>query len=551
MVALAAMLPVAAGLVGILAPAFGHLPALGHRGVSLAPFAALFAAPGIATSVLLSAATGLAATALGVGLTMLLLAASYGGRSLVVAERLLAPILSVPHAAAAAGFVFLFAPTGFVLRLLSPWPSGLEAPPDIALVGDPYGIALVLALAMKETPFLFMMALVALSQVEAAGRVGVARSLGYGRMAAFLHAAWPLVYRQMRLPVLAVLAFAASVVDVVMILGPRQPAPLGGRIVTWLQAADLDGWFLGSAGAVAMMGLVLLLVGLWRAGEAVAGRAAARLRLGGRRWRRDRVARVAVLGFGAVAVAAMAVSFAGLMLQSVAGYWPFPDVLPATVGLAVWQRRLAMAAATLGDTLTIALAATAAALPLAVVLVEAARRGGVSTRLVYVPLIVPQVAFLFGLDVLAIRAGLTPGLGAVILAHMVFALPYQVIALAGPWQALDPRFEAVAASLGAGPVRRFVTVRLAMMTASLLVTAAVSVAVSVGLYLPTQMIGAGRVATVTTEAVAAATGGDRRLLGLYATLQLVIPLLAFAVARWVPALLWRRRRGMRPVRWAA
>jgi putative thiamine transport system permease protein len=90
-----------------------------------------------------------------------------------------------------------------------------------------------------------------------------------------------------------------------------------------------------------------------------------------------------------------------------------------------------------------------------------------------------------------------------------------------------------------------------MMTVPLMVAAALSVAVSVGLYLPTQMIGGGRVETVTTEAVAAAAGGDRRLVGMLACLQLLLPFVAFALARAVPAALYRDRRGMRPQKVAA
>jgi putative thiamine transport system permease protein len=62
------------------------------------------------------------------------------------------------------------------------------------------------------------------------------------------------------------------------------------------------------------------------------------------------------------------------------------------------------------------------------------------------------------------------------------------------------------------------------------------------------MIGGGRVETVTTEAVAAASGGDRRLVGLFACLQLVLPFVAFALARAVPAAIFRNRRGIRAVR---
>ena len=73
---------------------------------------------------------------------------------------------------------------------------------------------------------------------------------------------------------------------------------------------------------------------------------------------------------------------------------------------------------------------------------------------------------------------------------------------------------------------------------------AVGFAVSVGLYLPTLLIGAGRLPTVTTEAVALAAGGNRRAIGVYAFLQMALPFLGFAIATLVPALLFRRRRAL-------
>ncbi|MEM8663096.1 MAG: ABC transporter permease, partial [Pseudomonadota bacterium] len=256
LISAAVLAPVAAGMAGVVLPALGYLPALGNREMGLSVLGAFFQAPGISRSIAVSGLCALVATALSVALTAGILAASFQTRALWLAERLLAPILSVPHAAAALGFVFLFAPSGFLLRLASPWATGLEVPPDVVLLNDPWGWSLIAALTVKETPFLFLMALAAMGQVRADERAAVARTLGYGRIHAFVHGVWPLVYRQMRLPVLAVLAFAASVVDMALILGPTRPATLSVRILGWLQSPDLDGWLLGSAGALVMMALV-------------------------------------------------------------------------------------------------------------------------------------------------------------------------------------------------------------------------------------------------------------------------------------------------------
>ena len=49
----------------------------------------------------------------------------------------------------------------------------------------------------------------------------------------------------------------------------------------------------------------------------------------------------------------------------------------------------------------------------------------------------------------------------------------------------------------------------------------------------TLFIGGGRFATVTTEAVTLASGGQRSLLAAYAWLQWLLPALAFAFAAWM------------------
>ncbi|GAB5374922.1 MAG: ABC transporter permease [Acuticoccus sp.] len=543
-IALLVMLPIVAGILGVaLLPAFGYLPALGADTPGFGVMTALLREPGLLLrSVMVSAGSGLVATAVSVVLTAAILAAAFGTRALRVVERLLAPILSVPHAAAALGFVFLFAPSGFLLRLVSPWPSGLMAPPDVTLLKDPFGIALTAALVVKETPFLFLMALAALGQVRADERVAVARTLGYGRIAAVLIAVWPLVYRQLRLPVLAVLAFSVSVVDMALILGPTRPPTLGVRILGWLQSADLSAWNIGSAAALLMIGLVAGAVLLWFSLEAALMPAIRLWQTGGRRGRGAEALGTPVLVLALCGVVAVFLGFAGLVAQSFAGYWPFPDLLPHSVSGAAWAAHLPQALPVLATTLLIALAASIIALPAAIVLLEAERRGARIGWLVYAPLIVPQVTFLFGLNVLAIAGGLTPGPVVVTLAHTLFTLPYVLIALSGPFAALDPRFEAVAAGVGAGPARRLFMVRLPMLARPLAVAAALSVAVSVGLYLPTQMLGGGRVATVTTEAVTAASAGERRLIGLFATLQLLLPFLAFSLARGAPALTARLHR---------
>jgi putative thiamine transport system permease protein len=162
--------------------------------------------------------------------------------------------------------------------------------------------------------------------------------------------------------------------------------------------------------------------------------------------------------------------------------------------------------------------------------------------LIYTPLLVPQMSFLFGLQVLLVTVGLDGtwlGLGW---SHLLFVLPYVFLSLGDPFRRLDERYARSARCLGATPNRVFWRIKLPMLRRPVLAAFAVGFAVSAGQYLPTLFAGAGRFATLTTEAVSLAAGADRRVIGLYALAQAALPLLPFALVLLLPA----RRGSVRP-----
>jgi putative thiamine transport system permease protein len=541
--------PILAGLGGTFLPAFGYLPALGGDALSLEPLRALAATPGIGRSAVLSLAVGLASTALSLGVVMVFVAAWAGTPAFSRVQHLISPLLSVPHAAAAFGFAFLIAPSGFLARLVSPELTGWQRPPDVLLVNDPMGLSLIAGLVAKEIPFLLLVTLAALPQVPLARTRHLAASLGYGRVAGFLYCLWPPLYRQIRLPVFAVIAFASSVVDVAMILGPSAPPTLAVRLVGWMNDPDLSMRFKASAGALLQLGVTALAILLWivleKAGAALL-RATCET---GRRLRRDAVLRGAALALMLASAFAVFAGLATLAIWSVAGLWQFPDALPRDVSTKTWATTLPRIVDPLLVTLAAGLIATAVALALTLLCLmregETGRPGRRSAIFIYMPLIVPQASFLFGLHLLFLLGGIGASLPALVLAHLVFVMPYVFLSLSDPWRSFDRRYEAVAAGLGASRLRTLWQIRLPMLARPILTACAVGFAVSVGLYLPTVLIGAGRLATVTTEAVALASGGNRRVIGVYAFLQMLLPLAGFAVATIVPALVFRRFRAMR------
>lgn len=542
--------PVLAGIAMAALPAFGYLPALGGETLTLAPWRALFAEPGLARSVFVSFSSGLVTTGVSLAVVVLFLAASTGSRLDRWIRRLVSPLLSVPHAAAAFGLAFLIAPSGLLARWGSPGLTGWTRPPDLQLVNDPWGLALMGGLILKEIPFLLLMSLAALSQLGPERRVMLARSLGYRPTLAWLKGVAPALYPLIRLPVYAVIAYASSVVDMALILGPTLPPTLSVSILDWFQDPDLSRRFMASAGALLQLGVTLTALAVWWGLERLTACLGRRWLEGGRRRRGERSLRLAGRGLIGVTTLTALTGLAALALFSVAGFWRFPDALPQGFTLQGWSRALPNLAGPVATTLVVAGAATLLALLLALAALENEQRSGrhpgpSALTLLYLPLIVPQIAFLFGLVVLLEALGMRPDQGLVIFGHLLFVLPYVFLSLSEAYRRLDPRWARLALTLGASPARVFWRVRLPLLLAPLLTAMAVGVAISIGQYLPTQLLGAGRVPTVTTEAVALAAGGNRRLIGVWALLQASLPLLGFLVAVGLPRLLWTNRRDMR------
>jgi putative thiamine transport system permease protein len=336
---------------------------------------------------------------------------------------------------------------------------------------------------------------------------------------------------------------------VAAILGPNTPAPLAVRLVAWMRDPDLSARFLGAAGALLQLGVAAAALLIWIGFERIGASVRDRLCMVGLRIRRDAWLRGTAL---AAMFLAAAVTFAGLAvlcLWSLAGLWQFPDALPKTLSVKTWMQVAPRLEAPFRTTLIVATFSTVLALLLSLLcLVRENETGRTGERwapyFLYLPLIVPQVAFLFGLQLLFVVTGTVASMAALVFAHLIFVMPYVFLSLSDPWRAYDRRYEAISAGLGKTRWTTLLVIRLPMLSRAVLTAAAVGFAVSVGQYLPTVLIGAGRLDTITTEAVALAAGGNRRLIGVYVFLQMLLPAIGFLVATLVPALIFRHRRAM-------
>ena len=222
----------------------------------------------------LSLWTGLSSTALAWWITAWLLAQGFVRQRMGALLRGVPVMLATPHAAFAIGLVFLIAPSGWLLRALSPWLTGFEWPPAWPTTQDPWGLGLILALTAKEIPFLLWTAATQLQRDDVRQRWRaehtLAQTLGYPPHRAWWRVVWPQLAPRLFWPLLAVLAYGLTVVDMALVIGPASPPTLAVLAWQWLQDADLA---VNARGAAAGGVLTLAVLGAalgWRAIQATA-----------------------------------------------------------------------------------------------------------------------------------------------------------------------------------------------------------------------------------------------------------------------------------------
>jgi len=454
-------------------------------------------------------------------------------------------LLATPHAAMAIGLVLWLSPSGWALRLVSPGLTGFDAPPPWFTTQDPWGLGLILALWLKEVPFLLWVAATQMQREDLRRRwqaeYALAQTLGRTPAQAFAHIVWPQLAPRLRWPLLAVLAYGLTVVDMALIIGPATPPTLA--VLAWQRLSDADlltqsqgvvaaGWLTGTL-------LVACVVTGW-----LVGAAPSRRMLGhGKRLKLAAATRLPKAVFLSVwpsngmwttiLTTYIAVWFA-LTVGSVSGVWPFPQVWPELWTLNAWQQ-VASSARTVWTTLGLGVASASVCLLWSVAWLELAPRRWQQAMQPWflLPLVLPSVLWVVGLYSLALHTRLEGQWLGLSLAHAVMVLPYVLLALVPAYQAVDPRQAALVASLGHGRWVYLWRVKWPLLKRAIASAWAVGFAVSVAQYLPTLYVGAGRFATVTTEAVTLAAGAQRSLMSAYAALQMLLPIAAFALAAWL------------------
>ncbi|MEC8593367.1 MAG: ABC transporter permease [SAR324 cluster bacterium] len=450
--------------------------------------------------------------------------------------------VALPHATAAIILILLLAPSGWLWRLFA---TSNSLPPEFPFPHDTAGWALVFGLVSKELPFLLLIQLNVCRQLPEATRVKTAQLLGQPPWLGWWLTVFPSLYQQIRLPLWAVLAFSFSVIDMALILGPTAPPTFSVLILQWSTDPMLEQQALAAAGSL-LQGMVLLILLLcWWVVEQVIR---VLPQIPTRMWSLHKIGFLLNQIAWSLIVSGIVLLCGGmtcLLLWSFARRWPFPAGLPTEWTLLTWERNSAELIPLLATTAGLGVAAAAIGLLLVMIWLYFQHspncdRSLVEESWVYLPLILPQLTFLFGIQILANFLRLEGTVLLVLWMHLVYVLPYTLLLLAGSWRTNQLRFRRVGQILGQSAWRILWSVQLPMLRPLILLTMAIGFSVSLAQYLPTTVAGAGRWSTLTTEAVSLASGQDRRLLSLLGIWQSFLPALALSLAWLLRGPAWQK-----------
>ena len=523
------IIPIIFGFIGFFLPSFGYFPILGKSEFNLNYFYISFNIAGISKSIIMSLFTGLGSTLLALFFSQVILLYFFKTRAYNYIKIIISPLIALPHITMAIGLIFLFSPSGLFFRLFSPWLTGFDRPPNFFIIPDEYGFFLILGLILKEIPFFILVSLSAIQQFSARQIFDLGKSLQNSNFSSWCILIFPLIYKKIRLVIFIVIAFTASVVDMSLILAPSTPSTLAIRILQIYQSSDIDSFFIASNLALIQLLIIVILLLSWMILERIAEH------------KLFFIFFMKILSFKifflknlifASAAILFSLSVLGIFSSLLWGFsknWYFPSFFPNSIDIDTFINFynenkfivfisifISVVVSFLSSLLTIIWVELMDILKMKKLYLE---------WIIFIPLFIPQISFLIGLQSFIILFNFDSFLIPLIIIQLFYVIPYSFIILAPSLREIKKDIIRVAASLGKNRFQRLVHIKLPIIMSSFLTSFAIGMLVSFSLYVPVYFIGAGRVTTLTVEALNLALSGSRQDLGVATFFQIIIPIL--------------------------
>ena len=530
------IVPITFGILGFLLPSFGYFPILDKHQFNLDYFYVSSNVPGISKSIILSFFTGFLSTVLALFFSQLIILSIFQSRVFSFIKTIISPLLALPHVTMAIGLLFIFSPSGLLLRIFSPWLTGFERPPNIFIIPDDYGFFLILGLVLKEIPFFILVSISAIEQFGARKFFNLGKSLQHTTFSVWCVLLFPLIYHRIRLIVFIVIAFAASVVDMSLLLAPSTPSTLAIQILQNYQSSEPKSLFIASNLALIQLLVILKLFLIWFLLEKLLSNKYLFTFLVNAVSYKSNLIKYFTFTLILILSILSFLTIISSFLWGLGGNWYFPNLLPKNISFEVltifFNENKSLILISVFVPLIVSIL-SCLIVTLWVELTESLnKRNQFLEGLIFLPLLIPQISFLIGMQSFLIPLNFHNFLLPLIIVELFYVIPYSFIILAPSFRAISKDILKVASSLGKNRFERLILVKIPMIMPTFLLSIAIGMLVSFALYTPVYFIGAGRVTTLTVETLNLSLSGAKRDLGVATIFQIIIPIIILLSVIW-------------------
>lgn len=530
------IVPITFGILGFLLPSFGYFPILDKHQFNLNYFYVSSNIPGISKSIILSFFTGFLSTVLALFFSQLIILSIFQSRVYSFIKIIISPLLALPHVTMAIGLLFIFSPSGLLLRIFSPWLTGFERPPNIFIIPDDYGFFLILGLVLKEIPFFILVSISAIEQFGARKFFNLGKSLQHTTFSVWCVLLFPLIYHRIRLIVFIVIAFAASVVDMSLLLAPSTPSTLAIQILQNYQSSEPKSLFIASNLALIQLLVILKLFLIWFLLEKLLSNKYLFTFLVNAVSYKSNLIKYFTFTLILILSILSFLTIISSFLWGLGGNWYFPNLLPKNISFEVLTIFLNENKSLILISVFIPLIVSILSCLIVTLWVELTeslnKRNQFLEGLIFLPLLIPQISFLIGMQSFLIPLNFNNFLLPLIIVELFYVIPYSFIILAPSFRAISKDILKVASSLGKNRFERLILVKIPMIMPTFLLSIAIGMLVSFALYTPVYFIGAGRVTTLTVETLNLSLSGAKRDLGVATIFQIIIPIIILLLVIW-------------------
>ena len=523
------IIPMFFGFLGFFLPSFNYLPILGKGEFGLNYFYISMNIPGIYKSILLSIFTGLVSTVFALFFSQVILLYFFKTKFYSYIKIIISPLIALPHITMAIGLIFLLSPSGLLLRSVSPWLTGFDRPPNSYIFPDEYGFFLILGLMLKEIPFLILVSLSALREFSSTRFYDLGKSFQHSSFSTWFILIFPMIYKKIRLVVFIIIAFSSSVVDMSLLLAPSTPSTLSVRILQIFQSSEIDSFFIASNLSLIQLLLIIILLIFWIILEKIIKLKYFYILFIKITSFKSEFLKSLILCFG---ISLFLLSFMGIITSMLWGFsenWYFPDLFPNDLNIngfsSFYDQNKSLIFISIFIPLMVSLLSTSLTIIWVELLDYLKIKKTQFERIIFIPLFIPQISFLIGLQSFVVFFNYNNFLIPLIFVQLFYVIPYCFIILAPAVREVKSEYIKVASSLGKNRIERLFKIKIPLVLPSLLTSFAVGIIVSFSLYLPVYFIGAGRVTTLTVEALNLALSGSKQDLGIATFFQILFPIL--------------------------